>query len=79
MEVDFTAQKIWFKNATTGGDWNGSPTANPATGVGGIDISGLTNSPFFICVNLYDLYNTVALNTGNLPWAVTPSSGFGSW
>jgi len=79
MEVDFTAQKLWFKNATTGGDWNGSPTANPATGVGGIDISGLTNSPFFICVNLYDLYNTVALNTGNLPWAVTPSSGFGSW
>jgi hypothetical protein len=40
IAVDIGAQLIWFRVAPSG-NWNGSGTANPATGIGGISISGL--------------------------------------
>lgn len=37
--VDLTARRYWIRKA--GGQWNGSASADPSTGVGGIDISAL--------------------------------------
>ena len=45
MAVDFGANLIWFRVAPTG-NWNGSGTANPATGVGGVSISALAGTKF---------------------------------
>jgi hypothetical protein len=40
IAVDVTARLIWFRLAPSG-NWNGSGTANPATGVGGISITSI--------------------------------------
>lgn len=41
IAIDFTNALIWFRNGPTG-NWNNSGTANPATGTGGLSISGLS-------------------------------------
>jgi len=41
IAVDLTANLIWCRIAPAG-NWNGSGTANPATGVGGFSIAALT-------------------------------------
>lgn len=43
IAVDFTAQLIWFRIAPSG-NWNGSSTANPATGTGGVSISTMSGT-----------------------------------
>jgi len=45
IAVDFSGQLIWFRVAPAG-SWNGSGTANPATGVDGISISVIAGSRF---------------------------------
>jgi hypothetical protein len=45
IAVDFTAALIWFRVAPTG-NWNGSGTANPATGAGGLSISALSGAKY---------------------------------
>lgn len=45
IAVDGTAHLIWFRVAPSG-NWNGSGTANPATGVGGFNIAGLGSTVF---------------------------------
>lgn len=45
MAVDISNKLIWFRGAPSG-NWNGSGTANPATGTGGISISTLTGTLF---------------------------------
>lgn len=43
--MDCDAQLLWYRIA--GGNWNGSGTANPATGVGGVSFSGLGTGPYY--------------------------------
>jgi hypothetical protein len=43
IAIDEPNRKYWVKS-DGGANWNGSGTANPATGVGGIDISSLTGA-----------------------------------
>lgn len=38
VAIDFTNNLIWFKDLTNSGSWNGSGTADPATGAGGLAI-----------------------------------------
>jgi len=38
--LDATNKLYWARNASAAGNWNGSATANPATGVGGIPLTG---------------------------------------
>ncbi len=40
IAIDVANSKIWGR--VNGGNWNNSPTANPATNTGGVDISSLT-------------------------------------
>jgi hypothetical protein len=52
IEVDFGAKLIWFQNLTRGlGLWNGSATANPAAGAGGLSLASMNPGPYFVAVN----------------------------
>lgn len=78
IAIDATAKLIWINDA--GGNWNGSGTANPATGVGGIDISGVTFplTPFAAYLP-YNDYVNITLNSGQIAYAHTPPTGFGNF
>jgi len=81
MEVDFSAQKIWFKNVTAATGWNNDIIANqnPATATGGISFATMGGSPFCICVEVQALNDAVTINTGATAFATTPSTGFVPW
>jgi hypothetical protein len=75
MAVDRANNLIWF--ALESGDWNGSGTADPATGTGGLSISGLPAGDLFAAVHLdapsgaiMTIYPTVA------SWVYGAPSGF---
>jgi hypothetical protein len=74
VEVDFGAKLLWFKNATKNSVWNGSGTANPATGIGGYNFSNITG-PWYIYCGPYQPGNFATLNAAG-PFIITPSSGF---
>lgn len=78
LEVDFDAGLLWV--ALNGGTWNQDPTANPATGVGGADISAITASgpllPAF-CTNMPGEAATLRVEAEDFTRAV--SSGFSAW
>jgi hypothetical protein len=46
IAVDFGAAKIWFRIAPSG-NWNGSGTADPATGAGGFSISAIAGGALY--------------------------------
>ena len=46
VAVDFTAKLIWYRVAPAG-NWNGSGTANPGTGTGGLNIAAITTGPLY--------------------------------
>lgn len=50
VAVDRMSNLIWVRKNGTG-DWNGNATADPATGAGGIDISGMTSATIFAMVS----------------------------
>jgi hypothetical protein len=73
IAVDVTNQLIWFQ--TAGGAWNGDPTADPATGVGGCSFAGLSG-------DLYMIYSStspgehVTANFGATPFTEAVPAGF---
>ena len=80
VAVDFTAALIWFRKDGSG-NWNGSPTNNPTTGVGGLSLSGLAPGPYFPTVSVFS--NTVpdigTINFGATSFVGTVPSGFAAW
>lgn len=76
VAVDVGARKIWFKK-NGGTNWNNSGTANPATGVGGISISG--SGPLFAVGSVYSPTDAVTLNLGSSVFAGSIPSGFSAW
>lgn len=72
--VDLDAHLIWL--SVVGLDWNDDPTANPATGVGGLTIASGTYFPMFSGAS-----DTQAstLNVGHTGFAGTVPSGFTAW
>jgi hypothetical protein len=74
IAVDLTARLIWFRIAPSG-NWNGSGTANPATGIGGLSISALSGSlfPFFGATFSGD---GATVNFGDSAFSGTVPSGF---
>jgi hypothetical protein len=79
--ADLTNGKVWVRRNS--GNWNGDPTANPATGVGYIG-SGSTGGSA-IAPNLTfggtgtALNDNMTANFGGSAFAFTPPSGFGNW
>lgn len=76
VAVDLSANLIWFRKAPSG-NWNGSGTANPATGTGGISLSPLTGSLFPI-VSMSAGTEQVTANFGASAFNGTVPSGFTS-
>lgn len=80
IACDMTLATPSFWVRVNGGNWNGSPTANPATGTGGISIAtiGATGTPIVAAIAT----DTVGPNsqlTGNFAttdWTYTAPSGF---
>jgi hypothetical protein len=73
--VAFTATEIWFRNASTGGNWNNSGTANPATGTGGLSLTTGTYYPAVLGGSGATGYGGT-LNTGTSSFVGALPSGF---
>jgi hypothetical protein len=78
IAVDKTAKLIWFR-AGSSGNWNGSGTANPATGVGGVSISAANLSgALYALVALGASGDSVTSNFGASSFVGSVPSGFTS-
>lgn len=77
VAADLTARLFWAR--ALGGLWNDSPSANPATGAGGISI--LSAAPLFPGVSAYNLTtpNTIICNFGASAFAGAIPAGFSAW
>jgi len=77
MAVDLTAERIWFrKNALL---WNNSGSADPATGVGGFDISAaIQGDAFFPAVSFKTEIPNIGDVTADFSGTGAPS-GFDPW
>lgn len=78
MATDLTANKLWM--GKVGSYWNGDSNADPATGVGGVDISLLTAGAKvpFLTLGRY-IGNNATINFGNSVYAGSAPSGYGNW
>jgi hypothetical protein len=74
IAVDFGAALIWWRVAPSG-NWNGSGTANPATGTGGISISALTG-PLYPYSSLFTSGDNATANFGAGAFSGAVPSGF---
>lgn len=76
IAVDLDASLVWFR--TSGSNWNNSGTANPATGVGGVDISAISGT-LYPSVQLRGSGDQMTANFGASAFVHTIPSGFTSW
>ena len=78
MAMDIGGGLIWWRNGA--GNWNGSGTADPATGTGGVDFSGLSLGPIFIGAELEEVVTPAAFTLNPGPsYAHAAPSGFTGW
>lgn len=81
IALDATANRVWFRDLTFGGTWNNSGTANPATGVGGIDVSGIATGGFFAVAGSSGEFagaqDSSLVNFGQMPCVGGAPAGFG--
>jgi len=80
MAVDFGNKTAWVR--VNGGQWNGSPTANPATNTGGQSFSGNTGLPWYVIVLQWGGHVGwgTLMNFGASPGYAYPApSGFVNW
>lgn len=77
LEIDIPGKLIWFKDVTAAGNWNANGSANPATGVGGLDFSALTASPWFICFIAENSMGSATVAFSG--FSLAPSVGFLAW
>lgn len=77
VAVDLDTHFIWFRR--NNGDWNGIPTANPSTGIGGVAISGGASAPFMRFATGSIIGDNLTANFGQSVFSGTKPSGFGVW
>jgi len=75
ISVDLDAKLFWARFG--GGNWNFSGSANPATGVGGINVSFLGSGTVYPIFGPYDGAHTV--NFGSSAYTHAAPSGFENW
>ena len=73
VAYDIDAKLIWFR--LQNGNWNGSGTANPATGVGGFSMANI-NGIMVPCINLFTNTQAITINGGGSAFSGTPPAGF---
>lgn len=74
IAVNLNTRRFWSRISPTA-LWNGSASADPAAGVGGIDISGL-GSNIFAAFRFVGTNESIAANFGSLVLFGAPPSGF---
>jgi hypothetical protein len=74
IAVDFGARLLWMRVAPAG-SWNGSGTADPATGVGGLNINALTGTLFPV-FNGFAVGDKATVNLGATAFSGVVPSGF---
>lgn len=62
IAYDVGAGRIWIKNVTTGGNWNGNATYDPGTGVGGIDVTGGQTSNLITGAATHPIYAAIGIS-----------------
>ena len=79
--IDFTAKLIWFTADGTHWNSNSSVTNNPATGVGGLDISAISATQFAGLAAAGSVSGTRKLtaNFGGTAFNFTVPVGFSAW
>jgi hypothetical protein len=79
VAVDLGGSLIWF--TTDGTHWNStsSTTNNPATGVGGVSISGITGGALYPVVIAQGAGDGGTCNFGDSAFAYSVPSGFAGW
>jgi len=79
IAVDGTARLAWFRVAPSG-NWNGSATANPATGTGGVNIASIGGGgiPYYPFACLYGTGDSATANFGDAAFVGTVPAGFTS-
>jgi len=78
IALDTIGKLIWFRNGAAG-NWNGSGTANPATGAGGYSFSGLTGGSAIIYAfagGTTSLVSSTTANFGDSAFAGAVPAGF---
>ena len=74
MAVDLTARLIWFRVAPAG-NWNTNASYNPATGIGGVDISAIAGA-LFPLYSPYTLNDAMTANSGASAFSGAVPAGF---
>lgn len=79
IALDLTNHLIWFRLGAAG-NWNGSGTANPATGVGGISIPDISVGvfPAYPLAQVASTGDAITANFGGSVFTGTVPSGFTS-
>jgi hypothetical protein len=77
MAIDLDAELGWWRVGS--GNWNNNGSANPATGAGGYDISGVVSGSVFPIAESQSSGSSGTLNAGGSAYNQTPPSGFGNW
>jgi hypothetical protein len=78
LAIDHPNQRLWFRK--NGGNWNNSGTANPATNIGGFNISAVfTATNTFALVTFASTGLNHTANFGAATFAQTMPSGFSAW
>jgi hypothetical protein len=75
--IDLDNDKVWFR--VNGGDWNDTPTDDPATGTGGFDISTRDPGQWLVWAEIDADADQITFNFGAAAYAHTPPVGFGDW
>jgi len=79
--IDIGGQLIWFRK--NGGNWNGSGTANPATGIGGISLASLISTwgsgTFYAFTSTAQGFEQSTANFGWAAFSFAVPSGFVAW
>lgn len=78
MAIDINARRAWLRQ--NDGPWNGDPTANPVTGVGGVVIGTGSFSP---AVGFGGpgsaIGDAMTINSGQIPYSMLRPDGFADW
>jgi hypothetical protein len=75
VAVDFPAKLIWFRNGASA--WNAGGTADPATGVGGYDITAIISTGLMLLFQHGG--GAATLNAGASAFVNAAPSGFTAW
>lgn len=78
IAIDIGAGLFWVRQGT--GNWNGSGTANPATGTGGIAVpSGMGSGAIAAALSVQAGGDQGRVNFGQASFSFTVPSGFSAW